>query len=78
MLQTNEQLVALMKSGSVERMSKLSENCYLVLWRDTTLNDMWQISLFDPVGSESAILELVRWDSAVELFEQTFNNLRGK
>lgn len=77
MLQTNDQLVALMKSGSVERMSKLGENCYLVLWRDT-FNDMWQISMFDPVGSESAILELVRWDSAVELFEQTFNNLWGK
>ena len=77
MLQTNEQLVALLKPGSVERMSKLSENCYLVLWRDT-VNDMWQISMFDLVGNESAILELVRWDSAVKLFEQTFNNLLGK
>jgi len=49
MLQTNEQLVALMKSGSVERISKLSENCYLVLWRDT-FNDMWQISLLTLLG----------------------------
>lgn len=60
MPQTNEQFITLLKSGSVERLSKLSESCYLILWRDNTLADMWQISLFDPLGTESAILELVR------------------
>jgi hypothetical protein len=78
MLQTNEQLVYSLKCGNIECMRKLDESSYLVLYKATFFSDVGHIVIFDPLGSETILCEVVKWDSAVKLFEQTFNNLWGK
>ena len=76
MLQTNEQLITLIKSDKVECMRSLSKSSYLVLWQDE--DEWWQVSLFDPNGDESALLEQISdYNKALMVFQQTFDNLWG-
>ena len=79
MLHTNDELTLLIKSGRLERISRLSADSYLVLWRDDKEVPAWLITLFDPNGVYSCTLERVAdRDCAFDTFESTYLNIQGK